>query len=198
MASGMIQVAEGHYGAYGQRLKIDRGRLVFSGPVDEVMLDVLALQKVGEVQAGVIAAGNIRSPIIKLYSQPPMPDTDILSYIVLGSPLSKVRDQDESSLLMKAAGALVSAGESVVLRNQLSSQLGIDTLDIEAGSSDVSRSLVTIGKYLDPKLYVGLGGSLFTRTYQVILRYSLTKNLEVETRAGTESSGNIYFKIEFE
>jgi translocation and assembly module TamB len=52
--------------------------------------------------------------------------------------------------------------------------------------------------YLDPRLYAGIGGSLFSKSYQVILRYSLTKHIEVETKAGTESGANIYYKVEFE
>jgi translocation and assembly module TamB len=202
VARGEIQVAQGHYNAYGQKLEITRGRLLFNGPVDRPTLDVLALRKIGrgfeEVQAGVTVTGPIQSPLIRLTSKPAMPETDILSYIVLGHPLSKGGDKEQTTLLMEAAGALLSAGESVLLKNQLSSGLGIDTLDIQTGGGDISRSLVTVGKYLNPRLYVGLGGSLFTNTYQIILRYSLTKNLEVESKTGTVSGANIYFKIEFD
>jgi len=201
-ARGEIQVAQGHYNAYGQKLEITRGRLLFSGPADRPTLDVLALRKIGrgfeEVQAGVTVTGPIQSPLIRLYSKPAMPETDILSYIVLGHPLSKGSDKEQTTLLMEAAGALLSAGESVLLKNRLSGGLGIDTLDIQTGGGDISRSLVTVGKYLNPRLYVGLGGSLFTNTYQIILRYSLTKNLEVESKTGTVSGANIYFKIEFD
>jgi translocation and assembly module TamB len=202
VARGEIQVAQGHYNAYGQKLEITRGRLLFNGPVDRPTLDVLALRKIGrgfeEVQAGVTVTGPLQSPLIRLYSKPAMPETDILSYIVLGHSLSKGGDKEQTTLLMEAAGALLSAGESVLLKNQLSSGLGIDTLDVQTGGGDMSRSLVTVGKYLNPRLYVGLGGSLFTNTYQIILRYSLTKNLEVESKTGTVSGGNIYFKVEFD
>jgi translocation and assembly module TamB len=83
-------------------------------------------------------------------------------------------------------------------KKSLSGGLGIDTPDIQTGSGDISRPLVTVGKYLNPRLYVGLEGSLFTNTYQIIVRYSLTKNLEVEFKTGTVSGANIYFKIELD
>jgi translocation and assembly module TamB len=201
-ARGEIQAVQGHYNAYGQKLEITRGRLLFNGPADRPTLDVLALRKIGrgfeEVQAGVTVTGPIRSPLIRLYSKPAMPETDILSYIVLGHPLSKGSNKEQTTLLMEAAGALLSTGESVLLKNQLSSRLGIDTLDIQTGGGDISRSLVTVGKYLNPRLYVGLGGSLFTNTYQIILRYSLTKSIELESKTGTVSGANIYFKVEFD
>ena len=136
-----------------------------------------------------------------------MPEKDILSYIVLGQPVSKSGDKDQAATLVNAAKALFSAGESALSQNQLSSRLGIDTLDIRTTtsgstgsttSSTVSHSLVTVGKYLDPRLYIGIGGSPFTKSYQVLFRYGLTKKLEVETKAGTESGVNLYYKIEFE
>jgi len=217
VANGEIQVAKGNYSIYGQRLDITRGRLLFSGPIDNPSLDILALRKVKgatrweeqmkEVQAGVVVTGKIQSPLIRLYSQPTMPDRDILSYIVLGQPVSQGGEKDQAATLVNAAKALFSAGESVLSENQLSSQLGLDKLDIRTTtpastgtttSSTVSRSLVTVGRYLDPRVYVGVGGSPFTKAYQIIFRYGLTKKVEVETKAGTESGMNFYYKIEFE
>ncbi len=222
MADGEIQVAQGHYAIYGQKLDITRGRLVFNGPIDNPSLDVLALRKIKgatrweeqlqEVQAGVVVTGTIQSPMVRLYSQPILPEKDVLSYIVFGQPVSK-GNQSQTASLMQAAGALLSAGESVLLKNQLSGQTGVDSLDIRTTttgspggtkspgsteSGELSRSIVTVGKYLDPRLYVGIGGSPFTKAYQIILRYSLTKHLEVETKAGTESGANFYYKIEFD
>jgi translocation and assembly module TamB len=207
-AIGEIQTAEGHYSYYGQKLEITRGHLLFDGPLENPTLDVLALRKIkstsrweeqlSELQVGVVVTGKLQSPVIRLYSQPSMADVDILSYLVLGQPAVKSRNEEQTALITQAASALLSAGGSVLTQSQLLRSLRIDTLDIQTGKGDISRSLVTIGKHLDPRLYVGLGGSLFTNTYQVILRYSLTKHIEIETKAGTQSGANVYFKIEFE
>ena len=95
VAAGEIQVVQGNYTIYGRKLDITRGRLLFSGPMDNPSIDVLAVRKVKgdtrweeqmrEVQAGVVVTGYIQSPLIRLYSQPPMPEVDILSYIVSGT-----------------------------------------------------------------------------------------------------------------
>lgn len=207
-ANGEIQAAEGHYSYYGQKLEMTRGRLLFDGPLENPTLDVLALRKIKgasrweeqlrEVHVGAVITGKLQSPVIRLYSQPSMSDADILSYLVLGQPATTSRSEEQTALLTKAASALLSAGGSVLAQSQFLGSLRIDTLDIQTGEDDISRSMVTIGKYLDPRLYVGLGGSLFTNTYQIILRYSLTKNIEIETKTGTQSGANVYFKIEFE
>jgi translocation and assembly module TamB len=103
-------------------------------------------------------------------------------------------DQQNLAILGKAAQLLL--GDK--MDSSLVSRLKLDTLDIQSEGGDVSQSIVTVGKYLDPRLYLGLGGSLFSNTYQVILRYALTPRLELETRGGTQSGGGIYYKVEFE
>ncbi len=197
-AEGEIRSAEGHYTAFGQKLEFIRGRLSFTGgPVDNPALDGIAVRKVGEVQAGVAVTGTLQKPLVRLYSRPSMTDTDILSYMVLGQPMGKGTEAAPS--LIQAAGAFLSAGETVILQGQLKKMFGLDTLDITIppGESEVSRSMVTIGKYLTPKLYISLGRSLFTDTTLVTLRYTLSRRLEVETTTGTETGATLFYRIEF-
>jgi len=193
---GEIKVVEGSYKAYGVDLKIIRGRLIFAGgPVNEPSLDVFAARKTPDVLAGVLVSGTPQSPVINLYSEPALSDTDILAYMVLGHPLGASTEQ--AGLVMRAAGALLSASESVVFRNQLQERLGIDTLEIESGGGDVSESLITVGKYLAPNLYISYGRSIFTEAGLVKLRYDFSKRLELESQFGEESGVDLFYKIDF-
>jgi translocation and assembly module TamB len=193
---GRIDVAKGTYGAYGVRLEISRGSLVFSGgPVDEPVLDVLALRTVEEVKAGVRVTGLPRRPTVRLYSDPGMPDTDVLAYIVLGHPLGS--DSGQAGLLFAAAGALLSQGESVGIQEQLKRRLGIDVLDVQTSQGDTTESIVTVGKYLNPKLYISIGQSVFTNTSQVGLSYNMGRHWQVESSMGTESGIDLYYRITF-
>lgn len=195
-AQGRISVAEGAFSAYGVKLQIERGHLQFSGgPVEQPSLDLLALRTVGQVKSGVRVTGTPRDPFLQLYSEPSMSDTDQLSYIVLGRPL--VRSSGDTDLLMAAAGALLAQGESVVLQDRLKSQLGLDVLGIESGNGELEAAMVTIGKYLSPNLYVGFGQALFGDSSELRLRYSFGKHWEVESKTGTESGIDLYYRIEF-
>ena len=194
---GRIEIKEGAYSAYGIGLKVERGNILFAGgPVDRPTLDILALRRAGEVKAGVRVTGTPRQPLVKLYSDPLMPDTDILSYMVLGRPLGAAGG--DTDLLMTAAGVLLSQGESVVLQDRLKRRLGIDVLEVQAGSGDVAASVVTIGKYLSPRLYISLGHSLFTSTNEFRMRYRLFDRWELESSVGVESGADLYYLIEFE
>ena len=194
-AIGEISVVKGDYAAYGVKLNIERGRVIFAGPMELATLDVLAIRTVGEVRAGVRGTGTVQKPVVKLYSSPVMSDTDVLAYVVLGRPIGQ--DGAQFDLLMVAAGALLSKGESAVLQDRLQRRLGLDVIEIQAGSGDVTASMVTVGKYLSPKLYISLGHALFTGTNEFRMRYSISKSWEVESNFGEQSGADLFYKIEF-
>ena len=204
---GEIHVVKGKYSAYGVSLDIERGRVIFSGQkISSPGLDVLAFRKAGDVKAGVTVTGTPQNPVVKLYAEPSMADTDILAYIVLGHPLGSGQQQ-QADVVARAAGFLLSASDSVVFQDQLKRRLGIDTLDIESvktgeetvpggGQEGVSRSLVTVGKYLTPKLYISYGRSLLGDTNLFRTRYMISKHWEIESESGTESGADLFYKID--
>ena len=196
-ATGEIQVAEGIYSTYGVQLRIERGRLLYAGgPVNQPTFDILALRTIGEVKAGVLISGTPRTPLARLYAEPAMSDTDILAYIVLGHPLGT--ETGQLGLLSAAAGALLSHGQSVMLQNQFKRRLGIDVIAIEE-TGEATGSMVTVGKYLSPKLYLSFGQALFTNASEARLRYSITPKWELESRTSGETSGvDLFYRIEFD
>ncbi len=140
--------------------------------------------------------GTAKEPEVKLYSEPTMADTDILSLIVLGRPLNQAGG--ETDPLMLAAGALLSAGDSAVLRNRLQSQLGIDTLEAESETGETTDTILRLGKYLTPDLYLSYGYALFGQRSEVGLRYHIYKGWEAESKFGVESGADIYYRFEFD
>ncbi len=196
VAFGEIQVAKGRYASYGVNLDITSGKLYFNGgPLNQPTLDILATRTAGEVKAGVKVSGTPGQPQVTLYSTPALPDTDIVSYIVLGRPLG-TGQAEQNSLLLSAAGALLSQGESAVLQEKLKRGLGLDVLDINAGSGDVKSSVITTGKYLNPDLYISFGYSPFIKSNEIKLRYSLSPQWDLESTIGEESGADLYYKID--
>jgi translocation and assembly module TamB len=124
-----------------------------------------------------------------------MPDNDIMAYMVLGHPLGDNKGQ--AITVLEAASHLLSTGDSVVLQERMKQSLGIDVLDVESGSGDLSRSMLTIGKYLTPKLFVSYGQSLFGVGGLFRMRYSLSNHWEVQTNSGIETGGDLFYKIDF-
>ena len=221
---GEIRVVKGTYNAYGVSLQIRRGRLFYAGgAITDPSLDILALRRVRDVNAGVTIGGRINTPVIKLYSEPALPDVDILSYIVFGRALSTRTDAEQIGVLAQTAGLLLSRGNAASLQEKLKNTFGLSTLDIQSGSAgppgsigyqkiggslsqyqtasgqtkDISETLVSVGKYLTPQLYLSYGRSLFTGSNIFSLRYDISRRWQLETVTGTESGVDLYYKIYF-
>jgi translocation and assembly module TamB len=215
---GEIRVTKGRYRAYGIDLDIVRGRLYYiGGPVDQPNLDILALRTVGEVRAGVTVGGQLGSQVVKLYSEPSLPDVDIMAYMVLGHPLGSSSDQ--ASLVASAASSLLSFGQSESFQDKLKDRLGLNVLGLEtvdqtssgrmgykevavtptgaAPKTSVGESLLTVGKFLTPKLYLSYGRSLVTGGSLFQLRYDILRHWQIETQSGSESGADLYYKLEF-
>ncbi len=214
---GEIRVVKGRFRTYGVNLEIIRGRLFYAGtPINRPALDILAWRKVGDVRAGVAVSGMLPTPLIKLYSDPAMQDTDILAYIVLGRPLAS--DGKQLGLLATAAGALLSANQSESLVDKIKSRLGLGSLDLSTdvvqqnshmgykrmnitptgtAADSVPETMMVVGKYLTPELYISYGRSLFSGSNLFLLRYDISKHWQVETQAGAQSGVDIYYKLEF-
>jgi len=197
--SGKLEVKKGTYAAYGVSLDIEKGNILFAGgALDEPTLDVVAMREVDEIKAGVRIGGTPRALTVKLYSEPTLQDTDILSYIVFGEPLSA--DVSQTTLLSTAAAALLSTqgGGGPGLQDKVLKRLGVDKVEVALPEGTMESSVVTVGKYLSPDLYISLGQSVFSGFEQLQLRYDLDDKWQVESTMGDESAVDLYYKIEFD
>ncbi|WP_018077513.1 translocation/assembly module TamB domain-containing protein [Thiobacillus denitrificans] len=195
---GTIQVEEGRYAAYAQTLEIERGVLRFAGPIDNPGLDVLAVRKNPSVKAGVQVSGTVQRPVVKLYSDPALPDTEKLAWLVLGHGLEN-SGQQEFVLLQVAAGALLSQAESVNFQSKLADALGIDSFDVRAGSGDdLTGSVVSVGKRLSSRAMLSYEQSLDGLSQVVKVLYQLTPRVRLEAQAGQQSSFDAFYSLEYD
>jgi translocation and assembly module TamB len=195
---GMIQVEEGRYAAYAQNLDIERGVLRFSGPIDNPGIDVLAVRKMPTVKVGVQVRGTVQRPVVTLYSDPALPDTEKLAWLVLGHGLES-SGQQEFVLLQVAAGALLSQAESVNLQAKLASTLGIDVFDVRGGSGeDLTSTVVSVGKRLSSRATLSYEQSLDGLSQVVKVLYQLTPRVRLEAQAGQQSSFDVFYTREYD
>ena len=194
-ASGSIRVAQGSYSAYGQRLVIDRGVLNFIGPLDDPGLDIVALRKHQPVEAGVAIRGTALAPKISLVSNPSVPDSEKLSWLVLGHGMEDA-NRSEHAALQAAAGALLARGESVGLQSRIARAAGLDEFSL-AGGSGLENTVVTVGKRVSSRAYLTVEQGIGASMSLVKISYALTPRLSVRTATGTESAVDAFYTFSF-
>jgi translocation and assembly module TamB len=103
VGKGELYILDGSYKAYGQHLEINKGYVVFANQrIDNPTLDIKAVRRIfGDEpvrEAGVYISGTLQSPRLSLFSDPPVEEKKILSYLTLGTALGE-EETDKAPVL---------------------------------------------------------------------------------------------------
>jgi len=191
---GSIAVAKGTFMAYGQILNIERGILNFNGVMDNPGLNIRAMRDSKPVNAGVEITGSALIPEIKLVSDPNVPDTDKLAWLVLGHGTEQAGKND-FAILSLAAGALFSQGQSVPLQSQIARAAGLDEFSFAGG--DAENASVTLGKRLSSQLYLSYAKSVSGLQDIARLTFNITPRWALRAEAGNESAVDVLYTFSF-
>jgi translocation and assembly module TamB len=187
--NGTINTEGGTYAAYGQKLDIERGILAFSGGYNNPRLDVLALRPNIDQRVGVAITGNVLTPRVRLYAEPELSDSEKLSWLVLGRA-SDGLGRNDTALLQRAAVALLS-GEGEAPTDALMRNLGIDEVSLRQSDGEVRETVITVGKQLSRRWYLGYerGVNATTGTWQLI--YRVAQRFTLRAQSGEDSALDI-------
>nr|WP_272890722.1 translocation/assembly module TamB domain-containing protein [Stutzerimonas sp. S1] len=194
-ARGELNLNNGRYRAYGQRLSIRRARLLFTGVLTQPYLDIEAIRRVEahDVIAGLRISGSAEQPRVDVFAEPAMSQEQALSYLVLGRPLGA--DSGDSNLLAQAALGLGLAG-SASITGGLAQRLGIEEFQLDTEGSGAATSVVASGR-LSERLTLRYGVGVFESSNTIALRYQLTRRLFLEAASGLASSLDLFYRRDF-
>ena len=193
-ATGEITIPEGTYRAYGQRLEVENGRLLYTGgPLSNPGLDMRAVRKVDSVTAGILLKGSLNQPQLEIFSSPAMGQTDALAYLLTGGPIENASNE-EGTMMAKAALALgLSGGDSIA--RSLGDRFGFDDMRVESSDSGDQAALV-VGRYLSPKLYASYGVGLIQDVNTLSLRYQISNKWQIKAESGGYQGADILYTFE--
>ncbi|MEQ1767997.1 MAG: translocation/assembly module TamB domain-containing protein, partial [Methylotenera sp.] len=188
---GSVSMANATYKSYGQNLTVRKGQFIFNGPADNPWLDVEAirLSKDKKVTAILALNGSVQNPQTHLSSEPYLPESEVLAYLITGGPLSQIGKSDSDAL---ASAALAYGADQA---SWLADALGISDFSVQQGST-LKDTLLVMGKYLTPDFYMGAKVGMFNKQAVLVLKHKLIDNVNIETQAGT--SQRIKMNYEFD
>jgi translocation and assembly module TamB len=210
--TGTIEANEASYEAYGQHLIVERGIVNFQGPLEDPGVNILALRKNLPVEAGVEVIGTVRRPVVKLVSTPNVPDSEKLSWIVLGHAPD---DGGSDAPTLIAAAESIFGGQSGGITSQLTHALGVDEFSIrQAGNSSrnvygtpltpqnvngapLSNQIVTIGKRLSARASISYEQGVSAAAGVTKLTYTLTPRISIVTQAGADNAIDVFYTFSF-
>jgi translocation and assembly module TamB len=193
VVEGTVRTAEGTFAAYGEKLEIERGALTFTGRVNDPRMDIIAVRPNLDVRVGVAVSGRVTNPRVRLFSEPEMPEFDKISWLVLGRGPTGL-GRDDTALLQRAALALISGqgGGGGPPGGALLKNIGLDDLSVRRSEDgDATDTIITLGKQLSQRWYVGYerGIAATTGTWQLI--YRVAQRFRLRAQAGEENAIDI-------
>lgn len=194
---GELRIAEGRYEAYGQQLEISRGQLLFdNAPLEDPGLDIEARRRIETVTVGLNVRGTLQEPRLTFFSDPSMPQTQIVSYLLVGRPANAPAAGDAETLSSPSDTLALQGGG--FLASQIGRRLGIEEVGVENyinAAGEANPSLV-LGKFLSPRLFISYGISLTESINTLKLRYTISDRWVLRTESGEAQSADLEYTIE--
>lgn len=144
--SGAFHIKQGSFRAYGQDLDIETGVISFpGGPISKPGINLRATRTIGDVVAGIYAIGPAEKPRLTTFSNPPMSEGHVISYLLTGSPPNdnggtklSIGKQINSKLSV-SMGTDIKTGESeFVTRYRLNRKVHVQTTTgAESNAADI-------------------------------------------------------------
>ena len=196
-AFGRIETLNATYYAYGQRLQVDPGIMIFDGALDNPALQITAWRRNQAVEAGVQLSGTMLAPRVQIVSQPPVSEGERLSWLVLGRAPTDATKAD-LGLLQAAAGALLARGDSMPIDRKLAKTFGLDEISFR-GTGEVQDRAIAVGKRLSDKVYVSYEQGLGTVTSSLVkLDYALSRRWSLRAETGTSSGWGVFYRFSWD
>jgi len=195
-AEGVVSLVDGVFAGYGQKLTIREGKLTFTGPLDDPIVDVTAVRVIdtldGQVTAGIRLRGRAQNLSSTVFAEPAMAEADALSYLVIGRPLNQATAAEGGDL----TGAALALGikQAGRLTEQIARTLGLDQLSL-TGDGGETTALVA-GKQVNSRLYARYAFGVFSRLGVLFLRYRLSARLSLEASTGENQSIDVLYSVE--
>ncbi|HEV3431740.1 MAG TPA: translocation/assembly module TamB domain-containing protein [Paraburkholderia sp.] len=194
-AVGNVRVTEGSsYTAFGTKLGIENGFFTFNGPVGNPGINILAMRRNQQVEAGVQVTGTVQAPVAKLVSEPNVPDNEKLSWLLFGHGTDQGNNVGQQSAMTTALALLGSASGK-----RIAQSIGLDEFSI--GRSEVGLTdpeVVMIAKAINQRLVIGYEQGLQSASNAVKATINLSRYWSVVTYGGTFYGADILYTRRFD
>ncbi|MGB5325423.1 MAG: translocation/assembly module TamB domain-containing protein [Pseudomonadales bacterium] len=192
LGRGEIKILEGKYRGYGQRLDVRRGSLLFNGELGEPNINLEAVRNAEDAVVGIRVSGAANAPDIAPFSEPAMPDDQVIYRIITGRAPGTGSGANQNAII---AQTLISQGIKLggSSLGDTAEKLGIENFNIGTGDG----SDFQVSGYLDPTLYLEYGVNALGDGSTFKLRWDFARRLSVEFIGGLANSLDLFYSREF-
>lgn len=195
LLNGSCHLSDGSYRLSDKIFQITEGTITFAGDFSKkTSLYVIASKELDEIKAEIILKGPIKNPSISFRSNPPLPQREILSWILFNQGTSEITSFQGTQLNESISNLTMGNGKPDMLTT-LRNRIGIDRIGIQREQGADSEGLsVQVGKYIAPNVLVSVNKSITAETNSLAVEATLQKNIKVQAEIGDDAEGQLLFK----
>lgn len=190
--TGAIDLVDGRYRGYGQKLNVRTGRLLFNGPVSSPNIELEAIRTIDETIAGIKVSGAATAPEITPFAEPAMSNSDTLYAILTGKLPDDDSGTDKDAVVAQAllAGGLALGGGSI---SSGAEKLGISNFNIGSGDdTDLS-----VSGYIRNDVFLEYGVNALGDGREFKVRWDFAKRLSLEMINSLHNSLDLLYSRSF-
>lgn len=201
---GDLKLIKGSYDLNGKPFQFSSGNIHFAGPIaKKTTLYLVASKEIDRITAEIVVKGLINNPLISFRSIPPLPQREVLSYILFGHGVSDItQSQNEQLTLSFVSLTANNADRSMNTENfltTLKNSIGIDQLDFttKSQSGDAQEVRVQVGKHLTENITLSINQGMMLLSPIIAVEAQLHKNIKFQAETGVESDSPITLSIKW-
>ena len=188
-SAGTVRVREGFLTGYGKELRVDRGELTFTGPLDDPLINIqVSRESIYENRQYIIGlrlTGSAQNVKTEPFSRPAMSERDVLAFLLLDRPPNNENE---------TAGAALALGLSQLVPGGDSGILGLDEVSFE--TNEANQAAMVAGKRINDRLYVRYLFGTQGQPGAFRIRYSLGRGFSLESSTGARQSLDLIYILE--
>ncbi len=189
LSTGTVRVRDGFLTGYGKELRVDRGELNFTGPLDDPLINIqVSRESIYESRQYIIGlrlTGSAQNVKTEPFSRPAMSERDVLAFLLLDRPPNNENE---------TAGAALALGLSQLVPGGDSGILGLDEVSFE--TNDANQAAMVAGKRINDRLYVRYVFGALGEPGAFRIRYSLGRGFSLESSTGSRQSLDLIYLLE--
>lgn len=190
---GNFKVISGQYLFNGKDFDISQGTISLNGILDNkatTTLYVIASKDLGKVKVEVIVKGPVANPEISFRSNPPLPQREILSWILFNRGTSEI-SPFQGTQLTESITNLKSDHKGPDVLTKIRNSLGIDRFDISRDENNGNAVSIQVGKYISQNVFISVNKSNVNR---IAVEAALMRNIKLQAQVGDDSEGQLFLK----
>lgn len=190
---GGFELIRGRLGILGQRITFTKGQVTLTGNLDPD-IDFLASTESGDTVVNVAVRGRVSDPQITFFSQPELPQDEVLARLIFNRSISEL-SAFQIARLAAAASELTGGGNSSLL-GSLRAGTGLDDLDVTTDSE--GNAGVRAGRYIRDNIYLGVEAGAGGDTKGTI-NLDITKDIKAKGSVGSDGSSGagLFFERDY-